>query len=358
MTVIANLDPAYISRMRLPDRWRDIVARYSKPDTGMAIGQLLSTGLPLFAATAALLYGLGHGIWPALIFALPAALFLVRLFIIQHDCGHGSFLKSRRANDRLGRAIGVLTLTPYAFWRRSHTGHHATSGNLERRGTGDLTTLTVREYLARSVWGRLLYRLYRHPVVLFGVGPVYLLLFRYRVPLGNPLRDWEGWLSILGTNAAAAVIFLLTALVVGFGAVLLAYGVVLMLAMAVGVWFFYVQHQFEDAYWEVGPQWDFRHAALAGSSFFDLPRALHWLTGWIGFHHIHHLASKIPNYRLRACFEQTSEFQHARRVTLWEGIKCLRLALWDEDSRKLVSFRHVGRIRRRSSGPDASARLC
>ena len=306
--------------------------------------QLLTTGLPLLAAIGALLYGLSRGIWPALVLAVPAALFLVRLFIIQHDCGHGSFFKSRRANDRLGRAIGVLTLMPYGFWRKGHTVHHATSGNLDRRGTGDVTTLTVREYLSRPGWRRFLYRLYRHPLVLFGAGPAYLLLIRHRIPTGHPLRAWDSWLSILGTNAAAAVLISVMALIVGLSVFLLAYGAVLLLATSIGVWFFYIQHQFEDAYWEAGPRWDFRAAALKGSSYYDLPGVLHWLTGSIGFHHIHHLASKIPNYRLRSCFEQTPAFRHAKRVTLLGSFKCLRLALWDEQSQKLVSFRQADRM--------------
>lgn len=320
------------------------MARYAKPDLRIAMLQLLTTGLPLLAAIGALLYGLSRGIWPALVLAVPAALFLVRLFIIQHDCGHGSFFKSRRANDRLGRAIGVLTLMPYGFWRKGHTVHHATSGNLDRRGTGDVTTLTVREYLSRPGWRRFLYRLYRHPLVLFGAGPAYLLLIRHRIPTGHPLRAWDSWLSILGTNAAAAVLISVMALIVGLSVFLLAYGAVLLLATSIGVWFFYIQHQFEDAYWEAGPRWDFRAAALKGSSYYDLPGVLHWLTGSIGFHHIHHLASKIPNYRLRSCFEQTPAFRHAKRVTLLGSFKCLRLALWDEQSQKLVSFRQADRM--------------
>lgn len=309
----------------------------------MAMAQLLTTGLLLLAAMAALILGLGRGIWPALIFAAPAALFLVRLFVIQHDCGHGSFFRSRRVNDRLGRALGVLTLMPYGFWRRTHAVHHATSGNLDRRGTGDVTTLTVKEYLSQPRWRRLRYCLYRHPLVLLGVGPAYLLLIRYRIPTGNPLRNWDSWLSILGTNAVATAMVAGAALVVGVGVFLLAYGVVLLLATSIGVWLFYIQHQFEDGYWEAEPQWAFRAAALQGSSFYDLPRVLHWLTGSIGFHHIHHLASKIPNYHLRACFADTPAFQQVERLSIWDGFKCLRLALWDEETRKLVSFRYVAR---------------
>ena len=290
---------------------------------------------------AALLYALSHGLWYALPLALPAALFLVRLFIIQHDCGHGSYFKSRRTNEILGLVLSVLTMMPYGAWRHAHAVHHATTGNLDKRGTGDVMTLTVREYQSRSVWKKCLYRMYRHPLVLFGLGPAYLLLIRYRVPLGNPLHDWQHWLSILGTDIAAAVSAISLSVIIGPGAFLLAWSTVLLLATSLGVWFFYVQHQFGDTYWTDSASWEFRAAAIEGSSYYDLPRALHWLTGSIGFHHIHHLASKVPNYRLRACFDDNPEFQRAKRVTLLSSIKSVPLALWDEDRRKLISFKQM-----------------
>jgi omega-6 fatty acid desaturase (delta-12 desaturase) len=260
--------------------------------------------------------------------------------MIQHDCGHGSFFRRRWANNCLGRMIGVLTLTPYAFWRRRHALHHAGSGNLDRRGIGDITTLTRTEYLASSAWRRALYRLYRHPVVMFVIGPVYVFWIRHRIPSGNPRREWRSWISVLGTNiaiAATMVAFVET----GCGAFLLAYVPTVLMAGVIGVWLFYIQHQFEDTYWEAGTQWDFHAAALRGCSFYDLPRPLHWLTCHIGLHHIHHLSSKIPNYRLRECFEQNPTLQGVRRVGLWESLGCARLAIWDEDSKKLVSIRDV-----------------
>jgi omega-6 fatty acid desaturase (delta-12 desaturase) len=319
--------------------WREIVPPYAKPNARVALVQLLNTVLPFLAVMAAMLWGLDHGIWIALLLAVPAAALLARVFTLQHDCGHGSFFKSRRVNDLVGRILGVVTMMPYASWRKDHALHHATSGNLDRRGTGDVTMLTVHEYLARPGWRRLLYRLYRHPLVLFGIGPVYLLLIRYRVPTGHPFRDWDGWLSILGTNAAAAMVIAVVSLIVGLSVVVLAWATVLLVAESIGVWLFYIQHQFEDTYWEATADWDFRAAALGGSSFYDLPRVLHWLTGSIGFHHVHHLASKIPNYRLRACFEQNPEFQQVERLTMLGSLKCARLALWDEQRRKLISFR-------------------
>ncbi|HUZ73677.1 MAG TPA: fatty acid desaturase [Stellaceae bacterium] len=326
-----------------PQAWGKRLARYAKPDGTRAVGQLLTTAAPLLASAAALFWGLSQGFWPAVAFAVPAALFVVRLFVIQHDCGHGSYFRSGRVNNALGRVLGVVTMMPYAAWRRDHAVHHASSGNLERRGIGDVTTLTVAEYRARSRWQRLAYRFYRHPLVLFVMGPAYMLMVRYRIPMTNPFRDGSIWLSILGTNVAAAVLGIGLAALVGPVAFLAGWGTMLLLATTIGVWFFYVQHQFEDTYWRPAATWNFHAAALQGSSYYDLPRPLHWLTGSIGFHHIHHLASRIPNYRLRACFEENPELHRSRRVTLWGSLNSARLALWDEETQKLVSFRHAAR---------------
>ena len=326
-----------------PQAWGKRLAHYAKPDGARAVGQLLTTAAPLLASAAALFWGLSQGLWPAMVFALPAALFLVRLFVIQHDCGHGSYFRSGRVNNALGRVLGVVTMMPYAAWRRDHAVHHAGSGNLQRRGIGDVTTLTVAEYRSCSGWRRLAYRLYRHPLVLFVMGPAYMLMVRYRIPMTDPFRDGSIWLSILGTDVAAAALAIGLAALVGPVAFLAGWGTMLMLATSVGMWFFYVQHQFEDTYWRPAATWNFHAAALLGSSYYDLPRPLNWLTASIGFHHIHHLASRIPNYRLRACFEEIPELHRARRVTLWRSLNAARLALWDEEAQKLVSFRHAAR---------------
>jgi omega-6 fatty acid desaturase (delta-12 desaturase) len=318
--------------------WSRRLAPYCKPDFDRAVRQLFFTSIPFLASMTALLYGLAHGQWYMLALVLPTAAFLVRLFIIQHDCGHGSFFKSRRANEGVGLVLSILTLIPYWSWRRAHAIHHATSGNLARRGTGDVTTLTVREYLSRSAWRRFVYRTYRHPLVIFGIGPIYFLLIRYRIPMSN---DWHHWISIICTNAIAAAGGAVLAIIIGPCTFLLAWSTVLLVATTVGVWFFYIQHQFADTYWADSASWEFHKAALSGSSYYDLPRVLDWLTGSIGFHHIHHLASKIPNYRLRACFNENPELQCAKRVTLWTSLKTVRLALWDEDLATLVSFRQV-----------------
>jgi len=323
--------------------WRRLLAPYARPDAARAVGQLVTTTALLLASAAGLFWGLAQGFWPALLLVMPAALFMVRLFIIQHDCGHGSYFRSPRANNMLGILLGIVTMMPYRAWRRDHAVHHAGCGNLARRGIGDVTTLTVTEYRASSRRRRLAYRLYRHPFVLFAVGPIYLLL-RYRLFTTNPFRDRASWLGILGTDAAAATLAAGAAALIGPVAFLAGWGSVLLLASAIGVWLFYVQHQFEETYWCSAALWDFQAAALKGSSFYDLPRFLHWLTGSIGFHHIHHLASRIPNYRLRACFDENPELQHgAKRVTLWGSLKSTRLALWDENTQKLVSFRQAAR---------------
>ncbi len=324
-----------------PDAWRKRLAAYAKPDALRATRQLAVTAFLFLACMAALLYGLDHAYWLAGLFVVPAALFVVRLFIIQHDCGHVSFFASRRTNEIVGLVISALTLMPYGSWRRTHAAHHATAGNLDRRGTGDIATLTVAEYLSQPAWRKLLYRVYRNPLVLFGIGPVYILLIHNRFPGRSTRRDRQSWISVFGTDAAGAAIAIGASLLLGPATFLLAWGAVLFLATSIGMWLFCVQHQFEDTYWERSATWDFGAAAIEGSSYYDLPRILHWFTGYIGLHHIHHLASKIPNYHLRACLEQNQELQRAKRLTLWASIKSARLALWDEERRKLVSFRQA-----------------
>jgi omega-6 fatty acid desaturase (delta-12 desaturase) len=319
-------------------RWRPLLAPYARPDGRLGAWQLLNTGPPFVAIVAAILGGLAHGLWPVIVLVPLAAGLMVRLFAIQHDCGHGSFLASGRLNDWIGRVIGVVTLTPYEWWRQSHAIHHASSGNLDRRGVGDVHTLTVAEYRALPPLRRLAYRLYRHPAILFGVGAIYLFWIRHRIPSGNR----RAWLSVLGTNAAIAA--LIAGLVVAFGTgpVLFGYLPVLLLAAPMGVWLFYVQHQFEGTYWETPPNWNFHTAAIEGSSFYDLPTPLHWITGHIGFHHVHHLSSRIPNYRLRECHERTPALHLAKRLSLRESLRCTRLSLWDEERRRLVSFVAAG----------------
>lgn len=288
---------------------------------------------------------LGLGYWITLLLSVPTALFLVRLFVIQHDCGHGSFFRSRRANDLLGRAIGVLTLTPYGYWRRAHAIHHATSGNLDRRGVGDVTTLTVREYRSLSDWRRLAYRLYRHPLVMFGIGPIYLFVVKHRMPLDLPLQQRRLWLGVLATNVAIVALTVAMAALAGTVELLKIQLPVTLIAASAGVWLFFVQHQFEDTYWRRAGEWDFHSAAVQSSSYYDLPKILQWFTASIGLHHVHHLCSRVPNYRLQECLDGIPELAQVKRLTVSRSLGCARMALWDEAGGKLVGFRALQRAR-------------
>jgi omega-6 fatty acid desaturase (delta-12 desaturase) len=314
---------------------------YGLPDARRSIVQLLVTAAALALLWLGMWVSLGHGYWITLLLAVPAAGFLLRLFVIQHDCGHGSLFRSRFANDLTGRIIGVFTLTPYDYWKRTHAAHHATSGNLDRRGVGDINTLTVREYLALSRWRRLAYRAYRHPLVLFGIGPIYLFILKHRLPLDMPLRSGV-WRNLLATNAGIAALTAALALLVGPVEMLKLQAPIVLLAASAGIWLFHVQHQFEDSYWRRDGSWSFYQAALQGSSYYCLPRALQWLTAGIGLHHIHHLCSRIPNYRLQECLDDHPELRQARRITLAESLRCARLVLWNEETGRMIRFRDLG----------------
>jgi omega-6 fatty acid desaturase (delta-12 desaturase) len=320
--------------------WKRRLAPYMMAHDRTAWFQLLST-LGLFALVWSVTYlGVEHvGWWVALALAPLTGLLMVRVFIVQHDCGHGSFFRSKTMNDRVGAWLGILTLTPYHYWKRTHAVHHASSGDLDRRGMGDIATLTVAEYRSRPWRSRLAYRLYRHPLVLLGLGPVYLFLLKHRLPLDIP-RSWRReWRSVMVTDAAIAAVLVAAWATIGLDRFLLIQLPVAIAMGTAGVWLFYVQHQFEDTFWARRADWSFAAAALEGSSFYDLPPVLHWFTGNIGYHHIHHLASRIPNYRLPACFREVPELQNAPRLTLAESLRCLRLRLWNEDARRLVGFR-------------------
>ncbi len=280
-----------------------------------------------------------------LLLAIPAACFMLRLFMIQHDCGHGGMFSSRRVNDWVGRFLGILTLTPYDYWRKSHALHHASSGNLDRRGFGDIDTLTIEEYKAQGPIDRLKYRLYRHPVVMFGLGPGYLFLFRHRWPTGAIRQGRASWMSAIWTNLAIAVVSAILIYAVGFGTFLLIQLPIVLIGASIGVWLFYVQHQFDPTHWERSEDWSHENAALHGSSYYDLPKPLMWLTGNIGIHHIHHLSSRIPYHRLPQVLKDHPELKNVSRLTFWESLKCVRLALWDEEAKRLVSFREAaGRL--------------
>lgn len=337
-----------------PDDPRDLarkLARFRTPRLSRSGWELASTLIPFIAIFAAMLFavdaGYWAGYWIALALAPVAGLLLLRLFIIQHDCGHEAFWKKRRTNDWIGRAIGVLTLTPYDCWRHSHTLHHASTGNLDARGIGDVDTLTVREYMERGTIGRLFYRLYRHPVVLLGLGPAYLFLLRHRLPIGLMRAGTIYWVSALGTNLATAIILGLIAYVFGIGVTLAVFLPVLLIAASTGVWLFYVQHQFEQTHWDTRQDWEFHEHALKGSTHLHLPAVLRWFTGNIGIHHVHHLMSRIPYYRLPAVLKAYPELGEINRITPLETPRMFILTLWDEKKRQLVSFREA----KRSYGP-------
>ena len=309
-------------------------------DLKRSLFQLISTGVPFVALLAIMVATVEGMYWLTLLLAVPTAGLLVRLFIMQHDCGHGSFFKTRVANDLVGRVLSVLTLTPYGLWKQGHAIHHATNGNLDRRGRGDVDTLTVREYEALPTVKKIGYRLYRNPLVMVLLGaPVHFILLQ-RLPLGWKFRDRDSLFSILALNLALASACGLSMMMVGVTPVLMTYLPVMIIASWIGNWLFYVQHQFEDTYWEQDGEWNFHTAALHGSSYFELPLVLRWFSGNIGLHHVHHMCSRIPNYRLQACLDALPELRRmAKRVTLRDSLRCWRLALWDESRGRLVSFR-------------------
>jgi len=324
--------------------WKDIVARYQKPTLGRSVWQIVNTLVP-YALLWYLMYrSLAVSYWLTVPLVILAAGFMVRTFIIHHDCGHGSFFKSRKANDLWGFVTGVLVFTPYYLWRWEHAVHHASSGDLDRRGTGDVWTMTVQEYLEASRWKRFAYRLTRNPFVLFVIAPSLVFLVRHRfAPSKASPRErhsvyWTN-LAILGVAAGLSMIF-------GIKAYLILQVAVSMVATSVGVWLFYVQHQFEGVYWERGEDWDYATAALQGSSFYKLPKILQWFSGSIGFHHIHHLSPAIPNYNLEKCHKAEPLFQTVKPVTLFRSLKSFTFRLWDEQHHKLVGYGYLRTLRK------------
>jgi omega-6 fatty acid desaturase (delta-12 desaturase) len=321
----------------LTSDWKETVSKYQRPALWRALWQLLNTLLPYAALWYLMYVTLGVSYWLTAILVLLAAGFLVRVFILFHDCGHGSFFKSRKANNILGFITGILSFTPYYHWRWQHALHHASAGDLDRRGTGDVWTLTVEEYLKASRWKRFKYRLARNPVVLFVLAPLFLFVVKHRIPSRKAGRRERR--SVYLTNIALLAMAIGLSLLFGFKTYLLLQCGVLLGAGVAGVWLFYVQHQFEGVYWERSTEWDYATAALVGSSFYKLPKILQWFSGNIGFHHIHHLSPHIPNYHLEKCHQAEPLFQTVRPVTLFSSLKSLTFRLWDEERRRLVSFR-------------------
>lgn len=317
------------------------VSKYAQPDYRKAFWQLANTFLPYFGLWAVMIVTIVYDlpVWTTLLLAVPAAAFLVRIFILFHDCCHGAFFPSRRANRVLGYIAGILTFTPFEDWQRTHTIHHAASGNLDCRGTGDIWTLTVDEYLAASRIKRLGYRLFRNPLLLFTVIPFVLFMILQRFSSRGAKKRERN--SVLFTNIAIVAIMVLMSQILGFGSYILIQMPVIIIAASAGMWLFYVQHQYEDVYWERQQNWDLTSSGLEGSSYYKLPKILQWLVGNIGLHHIHHVRANIPNYNLQRCYNEVPLLQMVKPLTLRTSLKSLWLNLWDEQKQKLVSFRSI-----------------
>jgi len=324
--------------------WKAIVAKYQEPAMWRGVWQIVNTLVPYGALWYLMYLSMKVSFWLVLPLAILAGGFLVRVFIISHDCGHGSYFKSHWANDALGFLTGVLTFTPFYHWRWEHALHHATSGDLDRRGTGDIWTLTVREYLEASIWKKFAYRLARNPIVLFVIAPLLVFVIKQRfVKLNAPAREKR---SVYWTNLGILTEALVLSRIFGWKSYFLIQLAVITVAASSGVWLFYVQHQFEDVYWEHGENWDYTTAALQGSSFYKLPKVLQWFSGNIGFHHIHHLSPRIPNYHLEKCHKAEPLFQTVKPITFFESLKSFTLRLWDERRRKLVGYSALRAARR------------
>ena len=316
--------------------WREDLAPYAEPHVGRSLLDLLTSVVPYLALSYVMYRLLGVSYLLVLAIAIPAAGFLVRTFILFHDCTHGSFLPSRRANAWLGVVLGLMVYSPFLRWRHDHAIHHATSGDLDRRGGGDIRTLTVGEYNALSPRSKLAYRAFRHPLVMFGIGPIVALLIGPRIVARDARPRMRR--SVIGTNIALAVLIAAFCWLMGPVNFLLVQAPTIMLAGSAGIWLFYVQHQFEDAYWEATEGWSYADAALRGSSYLKLPKVLQFFSGNIGLHHVHHLNARIPNYNLQRAHDENAIFHDVPTLTLRDGLRSVRLKLWDEERGGMVSF--------------------
>jgi len=326
---------------------RAVVNRYASPDLRRSLWQVANTLVPYLALFYLMLRSVAISYWLTLALAIPTAGFMVRTFIIFHDCGHGSFFKSRKANTILGNITGILTFTPYTRWKHDHAVHHATAGNLDKRGTGDVNTWTVAEYLAAPWWKRFGYRVMRNPLILFTVGAFGSFVFAQRIPLKSQGKRERA--SVWWTNLALAVWIGVLVWAFGWRTYLLVQVPVFLFGTSVGVWLFYVQHNFEGTYWERKEHWDFFMASLKGSSYYRLPAVIQWFSGNIGFHHIHHLSARIPNYNLPKCYRENPIF-HVQPVTFWTSLKSLRLRLWDEQNRRMVGWEVLKKVDMEGTG--------
>jgi len=318
--------------------------KYQKPELKRSLWQTANTLIPFLTLWALMYFSLDYSYWLTLVLAIPTSGFAMRTFILVHDCGHGSFFKSRWANTLLGSVGGVLVLTPYYGWKHEHAIHHAGASDLNRRGVGDIWTMTVEEFEAAPRWQQLWYRAYRHPLVMLGIGPIATFAGSFRFPRKGATQRER--VSIVRMNLALLLIVAALCYFLGWKEFLMIQLPITWLAGAGGIWMFYVQHQFEGVYWERGKEWDYVKAALEGSSYYKLPKILQWFTGNIGFHHIHHLSPKIPNYFLEKCHRENEFLQDVPTITLWSSFKTLKLQLWDEQNRQLISFKTFKQMKR------------
>ena len=319
-----------------PTPGRRLSAYYSEPRLSRSLLDVATSIVPYLALSILLDLTLGVSVLLTVSLVVLAAGFLLRTFIVFHDCAHGSLLPSKRANRWVGRLAGLLVLSPFERWRHDHAVHHGTSGDLERRGVGDIVTLTVHEYRARSWRGRLAYRVIRNPLFMFGLGPIVAMVVGPRIPTRAQRPRLRH--SVLATDACLVSVFAGLCWLIGWERLLVVWAPAALLAGSIGIWLFYVQHQFEDAYWQSAADWDYTEAALRGSSYLKLPRLLDFFTGHIGFHHVHHLNARIPNYNLRRAHRENAIFHEVPTLSLLDGLRAVNLKLWDEDRVQLVSF--------------------
>ncbi len=326
------------ARSRRPP-WRDALAPYTRPRLGRSLADVATSIVPYLGLSTLMYLALEVSWLLVLALSIPTAGFLLRTYIVFHDCAHGSFLRSKRANAWLGKALGLVVHSCFQSWRYDHAVHHATAGDLDRRGVGDVPTLTVAEYRARPWRARLAYRLFRNPLVMFGLGPIFAMLIKPRlVPRSARKRIRR---SVRVTNVVLLSCVASLCLLLGWREYLLVWGPPALLAGAAGVWLFYVQHQFEETYWQSSGGWSYTDAALRGSSYLRLPKVLQFFTASIGFHHVHHLSARIPNYNLQRAHDENPMFHDVPTLTLWDGVRATRLKLWDEERGRLVRFREA-----------------
>jgi acyl-lipid omega-6 desaturase (Delta-12 desaturase) len=328
--------------------WQKIVMQYTTPVLSDSIWQLVNTFVPYVILWYLMYRSLEFPYWITLLLAVLASGFLIRLFIIFHDCGHGSFFRSKKANSVIGKITGILSFTPYNIWHDQHAIHHATAGNLDKRGVGDVFTMTADEYRKASKWDRLIYRVFRNPFIMFTIGPIVVIFIKNRFTRKRMSAAEKS--NIYFTNVVSAMLVAGLILLMGLKSFLLIQIPVILISHSVGIWLFYIQHQFDDVEWERGEVWDYKTAALKGCSFLKLPPVLQWFTGNIGYHHVHHLSSRIPNYKLEACHNENEMFKNVKPIKFSSTIRALSLHLWDEDQQRLISFKEMKMARELVAG--------